>query len=114
MVNSCIIKYIYLDRARITGELHDPSDFEYRSEQIEHTTFDDMREKAFGLCPKGFRCVEPIALRHEVLWGLGLGANGERDQLCHALEADEYGLIAWGKELSLCVDIVEDRAAIVG
>jgi len=121
--NRCRIKYIHLKAEAINTELHDPAEFEFCQTTIEHSTYDELREQAFEKCPAGYSCIEPIALRHEVLWGLGLNlikdelgnVVPERDHLLHALEAEEYGLLAWNRTddgeddseiISLCVDIV--------
>jgi hypothetical protein len=115
--NQCVIKYIHLKPTAEPAVLHDVRDFEYSQTTIRHSTFVELHDEAFKNCPAGFRCIEPIALRHEVLWNLGLrllrDERGnfvpERDQLLHALEADEYRLLVWddgGAMISLCVDIV--------
>ena len=65
---------------------------------VEHSDFDKLHDAVFSHWPVGYRCIEPIALQHEVLWSVGLNvlydADGnrifERDQLLHAIERDEY------------------------
>ena len=121
--NRCVIRYIHLKPKADPSDLHDLSDFEYSKETIEHSTYEELHDEAFGKCPPGFRCTEPIALRHEVLWNLGLNLirdeSGnyvpERDVLLHALEREEYTLLRWddgyNNMISLCVDIVPTQRA---
>ena len=79
-----------------------------------HSSYEELHDEVFKAAPEGYVCVEPIALYHEVLWTVGLNANGARDELHHALERDEYDFLrpgnvhrGWKKTspLSLCVDI---------
>ena len=79
-----------------------------------HSSYEELHDEVFKAAPKGYVCVEPIALYHEVLWTVGLKADGVRDELHHALERDEYDFLrpgnvhrGWKKAspLSLCVDI---------
>ena len=77
---------------------------------IYHSSFEELHDLVFEECPPGYMCTEPIALYHEVLWSMGLktvdGGRRVRDELHHALEEWEYGMLTSGKTLSLCVDIV--------
>jgi hypothetical protein len=79
-----------------------------------HSSYEELHDAVFKAAPKDYKCVEPIALYHEVLWTVGLNANGVRDELHHALEREEYDMLkptkaheGWMKKspLSLCVDI---------
>lgn len=120
MANECIVKYINL--RDMGARLHEPCDFEFASARIRHSSFEELHQKVFGACPLGYRCVEPIALRHEVLWSLGLNVlrdkDGnrvcERDELVHAIEEAEYKELLWkqGKPLSICVDVIEAHSFI--
>lgn len=120
MQNKCIVKYINLRDVSI-GRLHEPRDFECAYAVVCHSSFDELHQKVFDACPPGFKCVEPIALRHEVLWSMGLrDCTGnqvwERDDLVHAIEEWEYNEL-WrktDKPLSVCVDVVEDQQAFIG
>ena len=131
----CLIKYIELNKFAAENDkacLHATKDFEMHKAVVEHSDFDNLHDAVFSHCPVEYRCIEPIALRHEVLWSVGLNvlydANGnrifERDQLRHAIERDEYDELKWtmpdGEMLSLCVDVVsvdenvtEDTARVV-
>ena len=112
----------YINLRDVPSRLHEPRDFEFASALISHSSFEELHRKVFGACPRGYKCVEPIALRHEVLWSLGLkalrGDRGdwvwERDELVHAVEEGEYNelWVKTDKTLSLCVDVVEDRAIL--
>lgn len=114
-MNRCIIKYIYVDDAdSIAGNDTDVlSRFERHVAMVSHSDFEELHAAVFFSCPEGFECMEPIALYHEVLWSMGLRAGKgrcviERDELHHALEEKEYGLLKWSSTppMSLCVDIV--------
>jgi hypothetical protein len=121
MTNKCIVKYINLHD--VLPRLHEPGDFEFACAVICHSSFDEMHQRAFDACPLGFRCVEPIALRHQVLWSLGLNvlrdSTGnrvwERDDLMHAIDKAEYDEL-WRKKdkpLSLCVDVIESPSIFI-
>jgi len=114
MTGRCAIKYIHLRPDATPSSLHEPSDFELEQKVIEHSTFEELHDMVFRQCPEGYRCIEPIALRHEVLWGMRFlrDENGklvaERDQLIHALEEKEYTIIDWRDPyhmICLCVDV---------
>ena len=68
----CVIKYIDLNKSDGQARLHNPDEFEMHQVQVEHRNYDELHSAVFGQCPDDFRCIEPIALRHEVLWSLGL------------------------------------------
>jgi hypothetical protein len=115
MPNQCIVKYICVDNADPAALVTDAlAQFERHKTSIVHSNFEELHAAVFSGCPAGFRCVEPIALYHEVLWSMGLrvGNGGRcviaRDELHHALEEGEYGLLRWNAPpaLSLCVDIL--------
>ena len=105
-----LVKYICVE------ELPDDIDLFQKAEKetvsICHSTYDELHSRVFANCPKLYRCVEPIALFHEVLWSAGWSKNGYdgrhvRDTLHHALERWEYDATLRPYPLtSLCVDIV--------
>jgi len=110
MTNKCVVKYVNPElHFNETSSLHVPADFEVGSFEIEHSSYEDLHNKAFKSCPKGYECIEPIALRHEVLWRSSRDRNTttEEDHLVHAIEQGEYGTLKWGKGnlVSLCVDV---------
>lgn len=107
-MNRCKIKYICL--TDLVGPLQStPKNFERKTCFVTHSSFQTLHDMVFFNCPPGFSCVEPIALHHEVLWSKSLtrkGAMVVRDELHHALEAEEYHALDWSKgDISLCVDI---------
>jgi hypothetical protein len=108
-MNVCQVKYICLEDIPGLKRLV-PHDFERKTCYVAHTFFDALHAEVFSHCPPGFKCVEPIALHHEVLWSKSLtrkGAMVVRDELHHALEEEEYPYLDWSKgDISLCVDIV--------
>ena len=107
VVTQTEIKYICVEE--IEQDIDKFEHAEKETKRISHTTFDELHDRVFAACPAGYACTEPIALYHEVLWSLGLKTvNGRRvrDELHHALETWEYGMLTSGKTLSLCVDIV--------
>ncbi len=107
-MNVCKVKYICLsDIPGLTRIM--PRDFERKTCYVHHASFEGLHNEVFSHCPPGFQCIEPIALRHEVLWSKSLTHKGGmvvRDELHHALEEGEYGSLDWKKkEVTLCVDI---------
>ena len=124
MLGRCAIKYIHLRPDAPNCILHDPADFELDQKVVEHSTYDELHNEVFRNCPEGYECIEPIALRHEVLWSLGMNflrdENGnlvaERDELHHALEEKEYWTLNWRDPyhmICLCVDVQESRGRYV-
>ena len=120
MSNACLVKYIHLRDTR--PRLHEPCEFELACALVRHSSFEELHQKVFDTCPLGYRCIEPIALRHEVLWSLGFNVltdeKGnrvcERDTLVHAIEEAEYSEVLWhGSPLSICVDVVEQKATFI-
>ncbi len=108
MANKCIVKYVNPNLHLNETSLHVPADFEVGSFEIEHSSYNDLHDNAFKNCPKGYECIEPIALRHEVLWRSSGDRNTtEDDHLIHAIEEMEYNTLKWGKGnlVSLCVDV---------
>ena len=108
MTTASLVKYICVE------ELPDDIDLFVKAEKdvklIHHSTYDELHEQVFAQKPSGYRCVEPIALFHEVLWSSGWtkqGGDGRhvRDNLHHALERWEYDVSLYPLA-SLCVDIV--------
>ena len=104
-----MVKYICVE------ELEQDIDKFKHAEKLEteifHSTYDELHDSVFRGCPPGYKCTEPIALFHEVLWSTGLRLNGGkcvRDELHHALERWEYDILKAGdgKMLCLCVDII--------
>ena len=81
---------------------------EKAAKTVLHSTFDELHEKVLEACPANYKCVEPIALYHEVMWSMGLDFSERgvvRDELHHALEEWEYSMLTKGDTLSLSVDI---------
>ena len=96
--------------------MHEPWEYELAWAVVRHSSFEELHQRVFESCPLGYACVEPIALRHEVLWSLGLTVLRdnlgnrvcERDDLVHAIEESEYSEL-WRKNnspLSICVDVI--------
>ena len=116
--NQSVIKYIFVNAEEDSvNEANVLEKFEKHKTTITHSNFEELHSAVFSACPKGFKCVEPIALFHEVLWSLGIKINSrgeskrcliERDELHHAIEESEYGLLKWKSTpvISLCVDII--------
>ena len=117
------IKYICVDELEQVDCYLGIACTEKRIERVIHSDFEDLHDKVFKAAPDDYVCTEPIALYHEVLWNAGLKAVGGilvRDELHHALEEWEYGMLGPGKAhkdwkkrtpLSLCVDIVKSKGA---
>lgn len=103
-----IIQYICV------GELEDDIDLFQTAvkekKTVMHCDYEDLHAKVFLNCPRGYECVEPIALFHEVFWSMGLrkGENGRHVRVClrHALDSWEYGVVCQTPSHSVCVDIV--------
>ena len=130
-MNSCLVKYI--DIGSIQGD--DPDfnieQFVKGKHQIWHSTYTEMHQGVFETPgpPYAYRCVEPLALHHSVLWSNGVvNVDGVytrctlgRDQLHHAIEAQEYDLLWRGdsgkKPLPIYVDVerieVDTRVGIL-
>ena len=113
MPNSCHVKYISIE----TRELHsletmDINTFVIQCIEIEHSSYEDLHNKVFSRCPKGYTCMEPMTLYHEVICYTGLYAGLSdrlynkivKDQLHHAIEEGEY---ASPKIHSICVHITK-------
>ena len=120
MPGRCAIKYIHLRPDATPSVLHEPADFELEQKLIRHSSFQELHNEVFLQCHEGYVCVEPIALRHEVLWSLGMrkdeNGNFERDELIHALEEKEYRTLNWRDPyhlICLCVDVREERGRYV-
>jgi hypothetical protein len=108
------IKYISVDDLKQAKFGWDSELTEKETKWVFHSSYEELHDEVFKAAPVGYKCVEPIALYHEVLWHVGLNANGVRDELHHALEREEYDMLRpgrgcsdWKKKepLSLCVDI---------
>ena len=114
------IKYISVDDLKPAKSGWGIELTEKETKWVFHSSYEELHDEVFKAAPEGYKCVEPIALYHEVLWTVGLNANGVRDELHHALEREEYDMLKpgrahtdWKKKepLSLCVDI--KRGALV-
>ena len=117
-IHVCAVKYIDIDLVDPTC-LHTATAYELCIKPVQHTSYEEMHEAVFTLCPDGYDCKEPIALYHEVLWACGLrwvNADGEkdgrleRDELHHAIEEGEYKILFGSPAtapLSVCVDVVK-------
>jgi len=100
--NTTTVKYIHL-KASANGSLHDVTDYELEQHVVTHRKYGELHYKVRASCPKGYTCIEPLALRHEVTWT----TNGEADVLHHAIEECEYEAL-WAGERgpkTICVDV---------
>ncbi len=100
--NTTTVKYIRL-HVPTDGNYHDLTYYELLKTSIEHSTYDELHFSVSASCPKGYTCIEPLALYHEVTWS----TNGEQDVLHHAIEEQEYGEL-WGTcagPKTICVDV---------
>jgi hypothetical protein len=105
--NTTLVKYIHLKVA--AGEsginYHEVKDYELATKNVEHRAYGELHSKTRFHCPSGYRCIEPLALYHEVVWT----TNSERDVLHHAIEEQEYSSL-WVDGTgprSICVDVVQ-------
>ena len=109
MAIKSMVKYICI--AELEDNIDKFKKAEKTTEPIYHSTYDDLHSEVFSKCPVGYQCLEPIALFHEVMWSMGLRRNENnkhvRDELHHALERWEYGVLQQPSMASLCVDIVK-------
>jgi len=112
------IKYISVDNLELDTFGWSVKLTEKEIKWVFHSSYEELHDEVFKAAPEGYKCVEPIALYHEVLWHVGLNVNGVRDELHHALEREEYDMLRpgracsdWKKKepLSLCVDIKEGK-----
>jgi hypothetical protein len=103
-----VVKYICVEEVIDDIDLFQTAVKERRT--VAHSDYEDLHEKVFLNCPRGYQCVEPIALFHEVFWSMGLrkGENGRHVRVClrHALDSWEYGVVCQTPSHSVCVDIV--------
>lgn len=106
-MNCCIVKYIHLKDTVLHHHNHPSTlgttiqDFEFKRELICHDSYDSMVQAVSDQCPRGFSCVHPITLHHEVLWNAGLVANtqGETavDHLFRPIDSSDYIAVKWNK-----------------
>ena len=123
MENRCLVKYIEIKSIQGNDPDFNIDKFVIHSETISHATYEEMHTKIFECAdlPAIYRCMEPLALHHEVLWSRGISNSTgmymrdgtERDQLHHAIEEQEYSVLwngsATNTPLPIFVD-VEKRA----
>ena len=118
LLNVCRVKYIDIALINTLDSIKEIDRFVRCERTIWHDKYQTLHKSVFANAPAGFVCVEPLALHHEVLWSSGITfSNGvgerkvmERDQLHHAIEEGEYGILwAAGNKssdpLSIFVDI---------
>ena len=99
-VNTTTVKYIH-PRVPPDGSFHNLTDYELATREVDHRTYTELYDQVRAWCPKGYACIEPIALFHEVTWT----TNGEHNVLHHAIE--EYGDL-WSTGAgpkTICVDV---------
>jgi hypothetical protein len=78
--NVCAVKYLLPPR---TPGLHNIGEYEYaRVEGVQHGSFEELKAAVRAHCPAGLRCVQPIALLHELVWRMRLD---EEDRLLRPL-----------------------------
>jgi hypothetical protein len=117
-MNVCKVKYIDISLINTIDSINEVDRFVKCQKTIMHDTYETLHDSVFNKAPAGFVCVEPLALHHEVLWSSGISFSNDigerkvmvRDQLHHAIEEGEYGILwAVGNNssdlLSIYVDI---------
>jgi hypothetical protein len=52
-----------------TPPLHNLQDFEFKTAMVRHSSFKELVTGVLLACPQGYRCLRPIALHHELVWG---------------------------------------------
>jgi hypothetical protein len=123
-LNVCKVKYIDIASINTLDSIKEIDRFVRCERTIWHDKYKTLHESVFSKAPAGFVCVEPLALHHEVLWssgitfsdGIGKRKMTERDQLHHAIEEGEYGILwaagnKFSDPLSIFVDIVKEGAS---
>jgi len=118
--NVCVVKYIDIRSMQADDPVYNIDKFVKGEKTIEHGTYEDLHDKVFSNSPQTYRCIEPLALHHEVLWSNGIVfVNGVdkrgyvgRDQLHHAIEEQEYNILWNGvdthKPLPIFVDVEKE------
>lgn len=123
MAHKCMVKFIHLEDMNPT-HLHTLADYEYSTAYVSHSNYAELETNVHAACPNGFKCIDPIALHHEILWESSLKvtprADGhhvvERDNLFHAIDESDYTDIHWTKPncdpISVCVEIEKQSQAM--
>ena len=117
-MNACVVKYIDIGSIRGDDLGLDIDKFVRCKQKIWHRTYEEMHTRVFefqGL-PTAYRCMEPLALHHEVLWSSGIyiddGVSRGRvvghDQLHHAIEEKEYATLWEGRNAQIPLPIFVD------
>ena len=120
MKNETTVKYVCLEEYDYPEEagfhdviraIEDASNKYYESKVIHHETFVEMHDKVIKECPETYKCIEPIATYHQLLWSIALSKKGDKlrrkqDTLHHAIDEMEYELLN-GKFDEVWVDIVK-------
>ena len=65
-MNSCIVKYLLAPPP--SPGLHNIQDYEYTSQHISHTSFQELEQAVKNGCPSGYYCKIPLAMHHELVW----------------------------------------------
>jgi hypothetical protein len=104
-IKRAMIKYIHLKEGLNPNfNLHKLEDYEYKRTIFCHNSFDHLVATVQDLCPEGFKCVQPLALHHEIIWCM----NSEREQLYRPIDRTDYCAINWAKHpvTPICVEIM--------
>ena len=104
-LNKAMIKYIHLKQGLNPNfNQHKIEDYELKRTIFTHTSYADMVEQVNGYCPSDFKCINPLALHHEILWYM----NKEQDRVFCPIDQTDYARINWSKQpiTPVCVEVV--------
>jgi hypothetical protein len=100
--NTCDIKYLLL-QLPTPGLLHNIAEYEYAiAPGVRHSSFEELRAAVRSYCPHGYRCLEPIAMLHELVWCM---RRDEEDRLLRPIYQEEYPHVDWRHTRSVCVHV---------